>query len=81
MNDFLRVQVFHRLADLFHEAGTRTLCQHEVFVNDSLEQLAALYSVKNNVLSPIDSGDDSLQLHEAIKFISEVESIVNLNDC
>lgn len=46
MDDFVAVYVFHRLADLFHEAGARPFGQHEVFVDHPLEQLAALDSVE-----------------------------------
>lgn len=44
MDYFVAVYVFHRLTDLFHEAGTRSLCQHKVFIDHPLEQLAALNS-------------------------------------
>lgn len=46
VDDFVAVYVFHRLADLFHETGARPLCQHKVFVDHPLEQLAALDSVE-----------------------------------
>lgn len=81
MNDFVRVQVVHRIADLFHETCARTLRQHKVFINHSLEQFAPLNSEKHSKskmkprwLIPT----RFLQLHEAIKFVFEIKRIVNL---
>lgn len=83
MHDFPAVQKLHRLTNLLHKARARSLRQHKVFVDDSLEQFAALNPAKKE--STVD-GDNSyreipfLQFHKAIKFISKVERIVNLND-
>lgn len=46
MDDFVAVNVLHGFTDLFHEAGARPLCQHEVFVDHPLKQLAALNSAE-----------------------------------
>ena len=44
MNDFVAVQIIHCFANLFHETCTRSLCQHKVFIDHSLEKFTALDS-------------------------------------